>query len=328
MMLHFRSMGKVVQLKLFFIEMKFKLIWLLFFTGFNSSIWSQQADTTIILNHLKKIVETDQARNYKNLKTLNSVAYYINTQFAKYSDSTSFQTFEVEGKEYKNVIASFGTTNKERIIIGAHYDVCDDQDGADDNASGVVGLLEIARLLNGKNLKTRIDLVAYTLEEPPFFRTDKMGSYIHANYLKKNNIPVIGMICLEMIGYFDDSKCSQDYPIGLLKLFYGTKGDFITVVRKMNSGKFARKFTHQIKKTKMIETKSFQGPKGLVGIDFSDHLNYWKCGYSAVMITNTAFYRNKNYHQETDEIKTLNLPKMAAVIQSVYETTLTFSEKK
>jgi Zn-dependent M28 family amino/carboxypeptidase len=321
------DMDKVAPPKLFFIKMKIKLIWLLFITVLNSSIWSQQADTTIILSHLKNIVETDQPRNYKNVKVLNAVAYYINSQFKQYADSTSFQKYQVEGKEYKNVIASFGTTNKERIIIGAHYDVCDDQDGADDNASGVVGLLEIARLLHGKNLKKRIDLVAYTLEEPPFFRTDKMGSYVHANYLKENKIPVIGMICLEMIGYFDETKGSQDYPIGLLKLFYGSKGDFITVVRKINSGKFARKFTHKMKKSKLIETKSFQGPKGLVGIDFSDHLNYWKCGFNAVMITNTAFYRNKNYHETTDEIKTLNLSKMAAVIQSVYETSLTFSQQ-
>lgn len=320
------AMDKVVPRKLFFINMKFNVICCLFFLGFNSSIWSQQADTTIILTHLKNIVETDQPRNYKNVKALNSVAYYINSQFKQYADSTSFQKYQVEGKEYKNVIASFGTSNEERIIIGAHYDVCDDQDGADDNASGVVGLLEIARLLHGKNLNKRIDLVAYTLEEPPFFRTDKMGSYVHANYLRENKIPVVGMICLEMIGYFDETKGSQDYPIGLLKLFYGSKGDFITVVRKLNSGKFARKFTHQMKKTDVIETKSFQGPKGLVGIDFSDHLNYWKCGFNAIMITNTAFYRNKNYHETTDQIKTLNLSKMAAVIQSVYETTLTFSQ--
>lgn len=320
------DMDKVVPRKLFFINMKFKGFCWLFFLGFNSSIWSQQADTTIILSHLKNIIETDQPRNYKNVKALNSVAYYINSQFKQYADSTSFQKYQVEGKEYKNVIASFGTSNQERIIIGAHYDVCDDQDGADDNASGVVGLLEIARLLQGKNLNKRIDLVAYTLEEPPFFRTDKMGSYVHANYLRENKIPVVGMICLEMIGYFDEAKGSQDYPIGLLKLFYGSKGDFITVVRKLNSGKFARKFTYQMKKTDLIETKSFQGPKGLVGIDFSDHLNYWKCGFNAVMITNTAFYRNKNYHEATDQIKTLNLSKMAAVIQSVYETTLKFSQ--
>jgi hypothetical protein len=320
-------MGKVAPLKLFFIKMKLKWIWLLFITGLNSSTWSQQADTTIILSHLKNIVATDQPRNYKNLKALNAVAYYINSQFKQYADSTSFQKYQVEGKEYKNVIASFGTSNKERLIIGAHYDVCDDQDGADDNASGVVGLLEIARLLQGKNLNKRIDLVAYTLEEPPFFKTDKMGSYVHANYLKENNIPVVGMICLEMIGYFDDAKGSQDYPIGLLKIVYGSRGDFITAVRKMNSGKFARKFTHKMKNVKIIETKSFQGPKQLAGIDFSDHLNYWKFGYSAVMITNTAFYRNKNYHELSDQIPTLNLPKMAGVIQSVYETTLKFSQQ-
>ena len=110
-----------------------------------------------------------------------------------------------------------------------------------------------------------------------------------------------------------------------MKLFYGTKGDYITVVNKFGKGKFARHFLHKMKRTddsKNPEVKSFKAPKSLPGIDFSDHLNYWKFGYSASMITDTAFYRNKNYHQSDDKMELLDLAKMAGVINSVYKSLL------
>jgi hypothetical protein len=125
------------------------------------------------------------------------------------------------------------------------------------------------------------------------------------------------MISLEMIGYYDEAKGSQHYPLGFLKLFYGSKGDFITLVNKFGPGKFARKFTRRYKKLEMIKSKQFKGPKRLTGIDFSDHLNYWKFGYSALMITDTAFYRNFHYHQTTDTIYLLDFDRMKAVIDSV-----------
>ena len=147
-------------------------------------------------------------RDYGNVATLNITADYIKSEFEKYADSTAVQVYDVQGQKskYKNIICSFGIQNKKRIIVGAHYDVCEIQQGADDNATGVVGLLELARLLKGQKLNYRIDLVAYSLEEPPYFRTNEMGSYIHAKYLSDNKISVKGMICLEMIGYFKDEK--------------------------------------------------------------------------------------------------------------------------
>jgi len=278
------------------------------------------SDTIQIKSDMDSIVKTFEYRNYKNLTSLNQVADYIKRQFKSVSDSVVEQNFDYQGTQYKNIICSINTQKQERIIIGAHYDVCGDQDGADDNASGVVGLLELARLLKDENLNYRIDFVAYSLEEPPFFRSDFMGSNIHAKYLHDNKIAVKGMICLEMIGYFSDKPNSQDYPVGFLSWFYGKKGDYITVVQKFWNGKFGNDVKRQMQKSKLLPTKSFKGPSSLQGIDFSDHRNYWKYGYSSVMITNTSYYRNKNYHEKTDKIETLDFKRMALTIDELYLT--------
>ena len=137
-----------------------------------NSLYSQ---TTLvrIQKDLSTITKTKKSRNYQHVKTLNSVANYIKTELNKVCDSVGYQTYIVNNTEYKNVIGSIGLKNKERIVIGAHYDVCGTSEGADDNASGVAGLLELARLLSKEKLQYRIDFVAYTLEEPPFFRTEK-----------------------------------------------------------------------------------------------------------------------------------------------------------
>jgi hypothetical protein len=311
--------GLAVQRKLFFIDMKKVLLLTLLLLP----MIGLSADTTLIRRHFENIIGTAEPRNFENTDALNEVAAYIHQEFGLYGDSTAYQEFVVDGRGYKNVITSFGVEHGTRIIVGAHYDVCGDQDGADDNASGVIGLLELARMLKDQELEYRIDLVAYTLEEPPYFGTKEMGSFKHAEYLSKNNIDVYGMVCLEMIGYFSDEKRSQSYPIGLLKLFYGGKGDYITIVRKFGSGKFAKRYKRRMKDFDLVRTKSIQAPGSLRGIDFSDHLNYWRFGFSAVMITNTGFYRNENYHQDGDVIETIDMARMSAVIDEVYQALVT-----
>jgi hypothetical protein len=303
----------------------FAKIILLFLFTINYCFATAVSDTTIIRSHLLAITNTSGFRSYDNLAALNKTASYIHSVFKEFSDSVTTQEFSVNGKIYKNIICAFGTENRKRIIIGAHYDVCGQQQGADDNASGVTGLLELARLLNGQKLHFRVDLVAYALEEPPFFKTESMGSYIHAKSLADSKTDVYGMISIEMIGCFKDEKKSQSYPIGILSLLYGNKGNFITIVRKFGPGKFARKFCNAFKSTRAIQTKKFSGPRHLQGIDFSDHLNYWKFGFSALMITDTAFYRNKNYHQASDTIETLDLKRMAKVIDGIFSSLVRLS---
>jgi Zn-dependent M28 family amino/carboxypeptidase len=279
---------------------------------------AQRASHETLRAHVTTLASGPGSRNYKDTEALNRAAEYIQQEFSTYSDSVHVQYYSVNGVTYQNIIAFFGDPTKERIVIGAHYDVCGDQPGADDNASGVAGLLELARMLKDTQSRYCIELVAYTLEEPPYFRTAYMGSYIHASSLKQNGIRVKGMISLEMIGYFDDRKGSQAYPLGIMKLFYGSRGNYISIVKQFGQGSFGRKFKRTFKRSRAIITKSVTAPSFVPGIDFSDHLNYYAFGYNALMITDTAFYRNNRYHESSDTPDTLDYEKMASVVNAVF----------
>jgi len=267
-----------------------------------------------------KLTNLSKPRSAAHPEAMNEAVAYIASEWNALGFEVEYQAYTVNGIEYKNVLTSIGPKDAERIVIGAHYDVCGNQPGADDNASGVAGLLELARLYqqNAPKLNYRIDFVAYALEEPPNFRTENMGSAVHARSLKEAGVKVKQMICLEMIGYFSDAEDSQDYPVGLLKWFYPTKGNYIAVIGKLGQIGATEKFKKDMRKGTTLPVVSLSAPKFIPGVDFSDHLNYWKHGFKALMITDTAFYRNKNYHKGTDRPETLNYEKMAEVVKGVY----------
>ncbi len=260
------------------------------------------------------------ARNHAHVASLNKAADYIQTEFEKLDCRVEVQMFIVAGKSYKNVVASFGREDAERLIVGAHYDVCEDQPGADDNASAVAGLLETARLLNANKPKPnyRIDFVAYSLEEPPYFATENMGSAVHAKSLYDAKVPVKAMICYEMIGYFSDKPNSQQFPDPALSKIYPTTGNFIIVVGLNGQETFTKKVYSLMKANSSIDvqTISFPVAQGLAGL--SDHRNYWKYNYPAVMINDTSFLRNPHYHKKSDTIDTLDFKKMAEVVRGAY----------
>lgn len=273
--------------------------------------------TDNLIQHVKQLSITFHPRDYTHLDNLNATADYIKQQMSLYSQNVTEQKFSIENITYRNIISHFGPTEGERIIIGAHYDSCDQTRGADDNASGVAGLLELARLLKENPPKTPIELVAYTLEEPPFYGTEGMGSAVHANAVADQ--PIKFMISLEMIGYFSDEPNSQQFPFKLLQKLYSDKGDFIAIISNLDN----RATTASIKSYMMGATDlpvySLNAPSFVTGIDFSDHRNYWKHNIPAVMITDTSFYRNHHYHEPNgDRWDDLDYPKMAKVIQGVY----------
>jgi len=264
-------------------------------------------------------------RNANNVASLDTSAGYILEEFRKTGGRVEIQRFTQDGKEYKNVICSFGPEAGERIIVGAHYDVKGDQPGADDNASGVAGLLELSRLVQAlkTELTYRIDFVAFTLEEGQFSKhpfARHYGSYIHARSLAQTGISVRAMICLEMIGYFTDRPNSQQYPVFFMRWFYPDKGNFIAVVGKWGQGSLIKNVKRLLAARSQVPVESLTAISFLPGVSFSDHQSYWKFDYPAVMITDSAFYRNKNYHKSSDTADTLDYDRMAEVVKGLYWT--------
>jgi len=215
---------------------------------------------------------------------------------------------------------SFGVGDLSFRNVIAHYDVCGEQPGADDNASGVAGVIELARMLARvrPDVAHRIELALWPLEEPPNFRTSAMGSAIHANSLALRGAEVRGMISLEMIGYFSDEKGSQSFPVPGMSLVYSSRGDGIVVVGNSSSWWFTRRVKARMAGSAELPVRSMNAPAFVPGVDFSDHLNFWRHGWKAVMITDTAFYRNPNYHEVTDTPDTLDYERMAQVVTGVY----------
>ncbi|MCP3968165.1 MAG: M28 family peptidase [Lentisphaerae bacterium] len=221
--------------------------------------------------------------------------------------------------EQYNVIATVTDKPEEPyLIIGAHYDSCYHTPGADDNASAVAVMLETARIsaVTGKDPKNLM-FVAYTLEEPPYFYTKNMGSDRHVKALKDKGKKVELMTCLEMLGYFTDKENSQEYPTLLKPLGLPEKGNFVAVVAGSKSKKQAQYLDWVIRKAAEMPAEYASVSAYVHQGGLSDHINYWQKGYLAVMLTDTAFMRNKNYHKVTDTPDTLSYDKMAKICRAL-----------
>jgi Zn-dependent M28 family amino/carboxypeptidase len=276
-----------------------------------------------IYNDVDFLTSIKPARNFQNLRSLEKVCSYLRDEFVAMGTEPAEQTWTAGGNEYKNIIASYNPSATRTLVVGAHYDVAGDQPGADDNASAVAGMLETARLVfaNKPNINYRIDFVAYCLEEPPFFASDFMGSYIHAKSLHDKNVDVIGMICYEMIGYFSDEPNSQPFPSPALAKIYPHTANFIMVVGIEKYKEFNNKVHKLMSQDSGIDVQVVNFPSsdanaGLAGL--SDQRSYWRFNYPAFMINDTAFVRNPNYHTKTDTIDTLDFDKLTEVINSAY----------
>jgi len=265
------------------------------------------------------------ARSFYHPRSLNKAAEFIKEEFEEHGLETRLQSYVASKDKHQgtfhNVIGSYGEGDK-MLVVGAHYDVCGDQPGADDNGSGIAGLMALSKMLskNKPELEYKLELVAYTLEEPPIFNTTEMGSYVHANSLKDKEI--IGMICLDMIGYFNQKENSQDYPDPLMENIFPTKGNFIAIIGNTESEKLAKSFSQNMKNKCTIPVETLVLPASFNIIDLSDHRNYWNKGFKAIMITDTAFLRNKNYHLSTDTIETLDFKSMEEVLKGIYNAML------
>jgi hypothetical protein len=269
-----------------------------------------RADATALRRHVEFLTLDVHPRRAKNPENLVRAAHYIAEHFRAAGGHPQLQWV----KESPNVIARWGSkTNQPPLIIGAHYDAFGETGelpGADDNASGTAGLLEIARLLHGQPLNVPVILVAYTNEEPPYFGSAMMGSAVHANSLRGS---IRGMICLEMIGYYSDR---QTWPNGLFAWIYPSHGRFVAIAAGWEDRELTRFVKRAMRGAGGIDVVSFTGARATS--DASDQRNYWERNWPAVMITDTAFLRNPHYHTSGDTAATLDYTRMARVVDGVF----------
>jgi Zn-dependent M28 family amino/carboxypeptidase len=249
--------------------------------------------------------------------SLNKAADYIESGFTSSGYAVWRPTYSCYGQSVSNLIAEKNGTDKEVVIIGAHYDTVPGSPGADDNASAVAGLLELARLNQETSNKKTLVFSAFVNEEPPCFGSYNMGSMVYAKQLKEQRIPVEVMVSLEMIGYFSEERI-QAYPLPGMGLVYSKTGDYIGVVGNFHSSKYVSFFKKGIRKHSNINARSLIAPEFFGGINLSDNYSFWHHGYRAVMVTDTSFFRNRHYHQLTDTIDTLDFDRMAEVVKGLY----------
>jgi len=266
-------------------------------------------------------------RSFRNLPALEKSASYIEERFRECGLGPERQKFEYFGNTYFNLIAKVpGPPSMSTgpgalpLIVGAHYDTVEGSPGADDNASGVAALLELARFLSETPPARPVTLAAFSLEEPPAFGGSRMGSHVYAKGLKDRGDEIYGMISLEMLGYYSDVKKSQFYPLPAFRFMYPDRGNFIAFVGDLTSRRLTRGFKKIFRSVSPFPVESLNASPLIPGISFSDHYSFWKMGYHAFMVTDTAFYRNPNYHARGDTWDTLDYARMARLVQGLCET--------
>ena len=209
------------------------------------------------------------------------------------------------GQEVRNleVIIEGTDASLPCVVVGAHYDTESGSNtpGADDNASGVALLLELSRALADAQLARTLRLVAFVCEEPPFFQTDEMGSLSYARKLDDEGVSVELMVSLESLGYYSQEEGSQKYPAGL-GLAYPSRGNFVGVVGNLSSRRVMERVARLLMDSSSLPVETGAIPAFVPGVGWSDHWSFWQVGVPAVMLTDTAPFRNPHYHERTDTV--------------------------
>ena len=274
--------------------------------------------------HVDMLADTIGARNIDRPESYKWAERYLTEELTKMGYQVQRQTYSVEGYECANL-----WTEKKgeggTLVIGAHYDSCDQTPGADDNASGCAALLELARLIKDEKTGPTVRFVLFANEEPPYFMNDTMGSLVYAKSCQAAGEKFLGMISLECVGYFSDEPNSQHFPTGVTG--YPDTGNFAGFVSDLGSKAFMQQCLAGFKVAKSIHAEGLAAPGLVEGVNWSDHWSFTQCGYSAAMLTDTALFRNQNYHMSTDLPSTLDYERMAAVVVGARSMVLSFAPR-
>jgi Zn-dependent M28 family amino/carboxypeptidase len=267
--------------------------------------------------HVKYLSGTISERNLSRPGTLPASVDYLRRNLQEEGYVVKEQTYQVDGQTVRNLeVILSGNETPDTIVVGAHYDTAAGAPGANDNGSGVAGVLELARLLQSSKPPKSVRLVLFVNEEPPYFQTDNMGSVVYARQLRKDHVAVSAMISLETIGYYSDLPGSQKYP-ALLGLFYPNRGNFVSFVANPESRDLVHRAIRTFRESANFPSEGIAAPAEWPGIGWSDQWSFWQQQYPAIMVTDTAPFRYRYYHTPGDTADRVDFERMARVVDGM-----------
>lgn len=268
--------------------------------------------------HVKALSVSIGERNHAKYDNLNRACGYIINSLSSMGYAPVVQEYTAGGLTFKNISAEIkgGSLPDEIVIIGAHYDTAYGTPGANDNATGVAAVIELARLLKERRLNRTVRFALFSNEEPPYFQTEYMGSLVYAKAARQKGENIVAMISLETIGYFNDDENSQSYPFPF-SLIYPDRGNFMAFVGDLGSAGLVRKSIKSFRGRALIPSEGLVAPRWITGVGWSDHWSFWQAGYRAVMITDTAIFRYPHYHSPEDTIDKIDFNRLSPAVSAM-----------
>lgn len=266
--------------------------------------------------HVRALAETIGERRVGHGDSLELARGYILSAVRRIpgvrEDHVRLEDVGPGGYYAKNVILELPGASPTLVVVGAHYDSAVGAPGADDNATGVAAALELARRFSGRKLRKTVRFVLFANEEPPYFQNQGMGSLTHARACEQRGERIGAMVSLESLGYYTDVDGSQRYPwpVGML---YPERGNFVAFVGNLASRSLVRESIAAFRSGISFPSEGAALPAGVPGVGWSDHWAFWEAGYPALMVTDTAPYRNPTYHEGTDRPAAIDCFKLARV---------------
>ncbi len=284
---------------------------------------SQRPSTAPLLaerlqGHVVQLASVIGERNVWRPHALHAAAGFIRQAWRLQGHDVASQTYIAYDVSSENLEIEVGGADKpeEIILVGAHYDSVRGSPGANDNASGIAGLLEIGRAVAGQTLRRTVRLVAFVNEEPPFFYWGAMGSQQYAQEARRRGDDIRLMMSLEMLGAYSDQRHSQRYP-PIIGWFYPDRANFIAFVSNLSSRRELKRAVRAFRRVSDFPAEYLAAPSFVPGVSWSDHLSFWRQGYPALMVTDTAFYRYAHYHTAQDTPEKLDYHRMAQVVEGL-----------
>jgi Zn-dependent M28 family amino/carboxypeptidase len=262
-------------------------------------------------------------RNFQEKDRLDAAAAYIERAFMHENVRVARQAYSFEGKPFHNIEAEIrGTIEPDRIIVvGAHYDTAVGTPGANDNASGVAALIELVRIFSTLTPDCTVRFVAFANEEPPFFWSKYMGSLVYARECRRKGENIAGMISIETIGYYSEVEKTQRYPFPLNCFKKNRKGNFIAFVSNLSSRELLDASMKSFRQHSDFPVEGMALPAFVPRVVSSDHSSFWRQGFKAIMVTDTARFRYPYYHKPQDLPERMDFQKMSLVVEGIGKMT-------